>query len=302
MAARQPRRGFTLIELLVVIAIIGILVALLLPAVQAARESSRRTNCASNLKQIGIAFQNYHDVYKGFPPARSTIPKSHGWGVDILPFVEQESLNKQFRTDLDWYDVLNQAVTSKVLPVYQCPSAPAEAAYAMGPAVSGATITPYSPTVMGARGDYFVNHLLSNAGAPADTKRLPALQTQNALQPIAVILDGTSNTALVHEQAARPHHYILRARQATTALHTLPLWWGPWASYNHFTYQTYAADGKSAGFACTINCNNAQGVYAFHPNGANTAFCDGSVRFLSDRVGADVMFALLTRDGGEVNP
>jgi Protein of unknown function (DUF1559) len=125
---------------------------------------------------------------------------------------------------------------------------------------------------------------------------------ENALFPMALVLDGLSNTCLVHEQAGRPNHYILRAKQPTTALHTNTMWWGAWASYNHFTYQTYAGDGKSAGFACTINCNNGQGIYSFHTGGANDAICDGSVRFLSTATSADVIFAMLTRDGRETMP
>src|SRR5688572_27645245 len=98
-------RGFTLVELLVVIAIIGILVALLLPAVQAAREAARRMQCGNNLKQIGISIHNYHDTYKSFPSgwicpsvatgAMAVDQESWGWSSLILPFMEQQALHDQ---------------------------------------------------------------------------------------------------------------------------------------------------------------------------------------------------------------
>src|SRR5207237_1675079 len=101
----QARRAFTLVELLVVIAIIGVLVALLLPAVQQAREAARRMTCTNNLKQIGIALHNHHDVKLTFPPGgmntgHNGTPVYTTWTVEILPFMEQQALFQQYRQDL----------------------------------------------------------------------------------------------------------------------------------------------------------------------------------------------------------
>jgi prepilin-type N-terminal cleavage/methylation domain-containing protein len=94
------RRGFTLVELLVVIAIIGILVALLLPAIQAAREAARRTQCVNNLKQIGVALQNFHDTHKKFPcGAPDDDTDEWGWGTYLLGFAEQQALYDQLMAD-----------------------------------------------------------------------------------------------------------------------------------------------------------------------------------------------------------
>src|SRR3954454_23663650 len=99
------RRAFTLVELLVVIAIIGVLVALLLPAVQVARESARRTSCTNNLRQLGLALHHFHDAYGGFPPGRvNATATSCSWPPFILPFVEQMSLFEKYRFDLRWDD------------------------------------------------------------------------------------------------------------------------------------------------------------------------------------------------------
>ena len=134
MPRRVTRTGFTLVELLVVIAIIGILVALLLPAIQAAREAARRTQCANNLKQIGIALQNYHDTYLRFPPvavfgkfggpgrAPATIPSpayGHTWCLMILPFMEQQPLYDSVDKNLRVWD---QPIRSTVVKGFLCPS------------------------------------------------------------------------------------------------------------------------------------------------------------------------------------
>ena len=124
----RPRRAFTLVELLVVIAIIGVLVALLLPAIQAAREAARRSSCTNNMKQMGIALQNYHDSLKTFPTGQ-VITGANGGGIGIyaqahsmlLPYLEESSLANIYNKKNQWYNQ-SPLVASKVIPFYICPS------------------------------------------------------------------------------------------------------------------------------------------------------------------------------------
>src|SRR3954447_18482551 len=133
----SKRRGFTLVELLVVIAIIGVLVALLLPAVQSARESARRMQCSNNLKQIGLGLHNFHDTNLTQPAGGITssakppgvkfnVPNNeiHGWGIFIYPYIEQKAAYDQYHFDQHWYDAGNTLVREQFINTFICPSTP----------------------------------------------------------------------------------------------------------------------------------------------------------------------------------
>lgn len=137
MRTQRTKRGFTLIELLVVIAIIAILIALLLPAVQQAREAARRTQCKNNLKQMGLALHNYHDVYLTFPPGfvdqNMQTASNWGWGTYVLPYIDQAPLFNQLDVGRNGglgvvlgsaaaIDVTKRASMSQPLPAFKCPS------------------------------------------------------------------------------------------------------------------------------------------------------------------------------------
>jgi prepilin-type N-terminal cleavage/methylation domain-containing protein len=127
----MKRRAFTLVELLVVVAIIGMLVALLLPAVQAPREASRRTSCQNNLRQLGLALHNFHSVRKVLPAAGWTVagagnPKGKfvGWRPLILPHFEEVALEQMYDFNINWWDGSNLSVGLFPLAMFRCPSVP----------------------------------------------------------------------------------------------------------------------------------------------------------------------------------
>ncbi|MGI8426311.1 MAG: DUF1559 domain-containing protein [Actinomycetota bacterium] len=309
------RRGFTLVELLVAIAIIGVLIALLLPAVQFAREAARRMQCANNLKNLGLALHHYHDVHRTFPPGAvgplgPAFPqyaqlKHHGLGTYLLPYLEQQPLASQYRWDASWFDLPNQpVVNTQGLRIWQCPSAQANRL------MDGSLPTvapPPDPTFNGfaACGDYagmnVVDKGLALSGVidPPDGPRderghYEGVFPVNAARTLADIQDGTSHTIMMAECAGRPQLWQGRRQ--------VPKWLsgGPWASRNLLWCRGATADGTGFFGPCAVNCTNDREVYSFHPNGANAVFADGSVHFLKATIDIRVFARLVTRAGNEV--
>jgi prepilin-type N-terminal cleavage/methylation domain-containing protein/prepilin-type processing-associated H-X9-DG protein len=295
------RSGFTLIELLVVIAIIAVLIGLLLPAVQKVRSSAARIQCGNNLHQIAVAALNFEAENGGLPPRCQVYDPYRGWGVFLLPYLEQDTMARKYRMDLSFYDPANSAMVSLPLKMFTCPATP----YA-GRTVGLVDVNGNPTGAVGAEGDYFAPNSVDAFWWPADRYALASDEVEapamahTTLRKMAAITDGTSNTLLVSELSGRPDHWVLGRKQPDNSTLRFPIWWGPWASYNCCIYKTWSDDGLTPGGLCTINCNNAWGIYSFHTQGANAVFVDGSVHFLRVGLDRDVFAGLVTRAGGEV--
>src|SRR5262249_44269176 len=220
----NQRRGITLIELLVVIAIISVLIGLLLPAVQQAREAARRTQCKNNLKQLGLGMHEHHEAYGTFPPAfvnkgpylSTAYNLSHGWAPFILPFIEQLQLYELYRWDFPLYHPENQPVVSHQLPIFQCPSTPEQNRFMeFGPFQLWAT--------KAACGDYAatlgvdpklaqLGHVDSVGDSRGALTHVPTPALTASLNPTPTrfrdIRDGASNTILLTEDAGRPRRWL----------------------------------------------------------------------------------------------
>jgi len=287
----NKRRGFTLVELLVVIAIIAVLIGLLLSAVQKVREAAARIQCVNNLKQLGLALNNYHGDYGMFPPGQVAAPYAqwnvnHGWAVFILPYIEQQPLANAYHWDKKLADPSNQGVVARPLKNFWCPSAPEQDRYdtthGQFPSYGG----------KGACGDYAPTWFVDPALATGDNQGVLA---PNHMTRLTDIQDGASNTILLAEDAGRP-----RLWQAGRAGPPQAVSGGPWAGFDTgITLKGSTPDGAQRPGPCALNCTNDHEVYSFHPGGANAVFADGSVHFLHAGMNIRILAALITRAGRE---
>jgi prepilin-type N-terminal cleavage/methylation domain-containing protein len=325
----KKNKGFTLVELLVVIAIIGILISMLLPAVQQVREAARRTQCMNQMRQLGLAMHNYESAFKAFPPSRSEpddqlIPSGvtanpgaesafQSWTTLILPYIEQTNLGDTFDQSQAWFDrdsSNNLTTVSTQLSLFTCPSTPEQS-----------RVDPYH-VVGAAAGDYgSINEVKKKVYTevlglddPGDTARAGVL-AKFKRNPMSRIGDGTSNTFMFAEAAGQPDCYIAGGVMTAT----------DFANYSDdkvadFDGRFVAVDGTGwadpdCGFSINgatndgldkygpkmINAINISEAYSFHSGGAVFVAADGSVHFKNESVDPLSFVQLCTANGGEIN-
>jgi len=329
MISHPPRNvrksGFTLIELLVVIAIIAILIALLLPAVQQAREAARRSQCKNNLKQIGLAVHNYHDVYLKFPiGSRYPNDGPHNWRFSLLPYLDQANVYELTKdgpgVDVDFWEGAGGAYNGATLhfkdkvitSIYMCPSSADPAiSYANGPTnseqgsqshqyvgIMGAYPDPAGRTNVSYETQY--NSFATNTGC----------LLINECKGMRDVTDGSSNTIIVAEQsrisASNP---VLKRSDYTSGwagtsyAGTVNQWIASGAGQHRFgtgvTSVFHSPNPKSTGSEANAQWDWNTPLTSYHTGGVHVLLCDGATRFLSDNADLSLIQKLCVRDDGQ---
>ena len=301
------RRGFTLVELLVVIAIIGILIALLLPAVQAAREAARRSQCANNLKQIGVAMHNYHDIYKTLPVGAYACCWGT-WKVALLPYIEQLNLREKY-ADYNKYGfpvdnaryshLINRPVVTTRVMTYQCPSDSPNPNTFIARITSDNYAVNYGNTGLGQQSNL---NGVKFGGAPF--KDHGSRTSEAVAYAFRDIPDGLSNTLMVAEVQQGVGH-DLRGFS----------WWGDASGFETYLppnsflpdviyTPSYCRNHPEYNLPCIGTPTATQpSMYASrsrHPAGVQVIACDGAGHFVSDAISLIVWQMASTTHGSEM--
>jgi prepilin-type N-terminal cleavage/methylation domain-containing protein len=318
------RRAFTLVELLVVIAIIGILVSLLLPAIQAAREAARRSQCSNHLKQMTLATLGFESAKKELPPIyiyENDDPNRpfHGFHVYILPYLEYQGVFDKYDFKVKWNVEPNKKLSLTDIPEFICPTAPAigERQSAFG--------TGFGPTTppLGGYADYGINGRLSpqarctliasgtldrsdwsglftggkafSTGSwvmdcPSDVPGTNSpLRKQTGKTYLQLATDGLSHTIMFSPDAGRP--LVFEDGKLLPGIAEGSQWADP--------LQEWWSHDLCRGATSIMNCNNKDENYSFHVGGGMYSMGDGSVQFISDDIDLDLMITLITRSGDD---
>jgi len=304
-------RGFTLVELLVVIAIIGILIGMLLPAVQQVREAARRVACQNNMRQFGLAILNFESGSGvlppgGFLPQSSEHDLDFSWIIRILPFAEANNMHDLLEFSLDelpgtsargYHDVNKAALRNQALPMVACPSSDMEQVDTT-PSSDG-IVRPFYTGIHGSARE-------ETSFTPTNNPTLGLMSDHGVFQrnvevKLAEIFDGTSNTMIVGEQSG----WLIdengeQVDERSDCSHSIILGSTPqWERIFNSTVVRYPFNHRdSVDDGIQGNCARNGPLTSSHPGGINGLFVDGSVHFLPNATGLDVVFNLADRDDG----
>jgi len=317
--------AFTLVELLVVIAIIGIIIAVLLPAIQAARAAARRLHCSNNMKQIGLAIHSYENVNKFLPPAYydNGYDKSayrHYVLTFLLPYSEQTQIYAKYVFTQHWSNQANYGAVWNTIPAFLCPATPHGSPravgterpvypsdYASSSAIShtlrqrlfrDGLITPRAPpNKSGGQGDIATQNIYYRSMiVPFRSVLGPNSNWGGPLQ-LSSVTDGLSNSWMFFEDAGRPFYYIQNRRQGNSydVLKSGVLSGAAWADRDADIWVDTTCNGSQL-----MNCKNNNEIYSFHVGGANFVYGDGSVSFSSESINPNAFVSLFTCNGNDV--
>jgi len=315
----KPIAGFTLIELLVVVAIIGVLVGLLLPAVQSAREAARRTQCQNNLRQVGIGLHNHHAARNFFPTNVSSGSARHNWCAQLLPFLDDNPLASIYDYTVRFDDIRNKQAVQSHLPFMNCPATPGGPR--QHPLFAGPSPSGWSASAADYGGSTGPTSQLWTKTPPVVSTPKPAIRDgffkgTGPKRQVRHMTDGLSQSIAVVEAAGRPQVWAFGRMVPESGLFTLTpeatkyVRFCGWADTNvplltGFRFDPSQADPANQSVdpgPQVVNGSNNGGIYAFHPGGANVLLADAAVRFLDEAASPDVVAAMLTVQAGDTVP